>query len=152
MMLFAMGTAATVGTVGSGSAMAASAGSATAPGTVIRLASVRTVQEGGLLPRLGDSFQSQSGQQIQVFTGEDVYAKARAGAADLVFSHFGHKDTQAFITDGLGQWPRMVLFNSIALIVPTSDPACVADLADPVRRSAGSPKCVRRSSSTPCRS
>ncbi|MEV1248751.1 substrate-binding domain-containing protein [Nonomuraea sp. NPDC050022] len=121
-----------VATVGSRPAMAVSTSTTTRTG-VIRLASVRTVQDGGLLPRLLDAFEGQSGQQVQVHTGEDVYAKARAGQADVVLSHFGHKDAQAFITDGLGQWPRMVLFNSIALIVPAGDPAHVAQLADPVK-------------------
>ncbi|WP_433511565.1 hypothetical protein ACQP2T_48390 [Nonomuraea sp. CA-143628] len=133
--LLALGTVGAVGTagaVGSGPAMAASTGAATRTG-VIRLASVRTVQEGGLLPRLLNAFQSQTGRQVQVHIGEDVYVKARAGEADLVLSHFGHKDAQAFITDGLGQWPRMVLFNSIALIVPDGDPAHVAQLTDPVK-------------------
>jgi tungstate transport system substrate-binding protein len=103
-----------------------------AAASTIRLATVTTVQDGGLLPRLLAPFQRQTGRQVQVYTGEDVYVKARAGQADLVFSHFGHKDAQAFLADGLGQWPRTVLFNSIALIVPTSDPAGVAALTNPL--------------------
>jgi tungstate transport system substrate-binding protein len=100
--------------------------------SLIRLASVSTIQEGGLLRTLLPPFKAQTGRRVQVYVGEDVYARARAGRADLVISHFGHKDTQAFITQGLGQWPRTVLFNSIALIIPTRDPAHVAHLGDPV--------------------
>jgi len=105
---------------------------APASASVIRLASVTTIQEGGLLPALLAPFEAQTGHQVQLHLGDDVYIQARAGKADVVFSHFGHKDAEAFITAGLGQWPRTVLFNSIALIAPTRDPAHVAGLSDPV--------------------
>jgi tungstate transport system substrate-binding protein len=135
--LLTLGAAGAVGAAGAAGARPAAAApaavSAAQRSAAVRLASVRTVQEGGLLQRLLDAFESGTGLQVQVHIGEDVYATARAGQADLVLSHFGHKDTQSFITDGLGQWPRMVLFNSIALIVPAGDPAHVAGLTDPVK-------------------
>jgi tungstate transport system substrate-binding protein len=110
----------------------ATTSAAAATTTTIRLASVSTIQDGGLLPQLLAPFEMQTGRRVQVYIGEDVYVKARAGEADLVFSHFGHKDAQAFVAEGLGQWPRMVLFNSIALIMPTTDPASIAGLSDPL--------------------
>ncbi|KAB2347529.1 hypothetical protein F8566_21285 [Actinomadura rudentiformis] len=117
---------------GNAEASARSSGARTAARKTIRLASVKTVQDGGLLPRLLASFQARTRRRVEVHIGEDVYEKARAGEADLVFSHLGHDDAQAFITEGLGQWPRTVLFNASALIVHESDPAGVAGLSDPV--------------------
>jgi ABC-type tungstate transport system permease subunit len=115
-------------------ALAAGETSAQAPGStsLIRLASVSTIQDGGLLQALLLPFERQTGHHVQVHVGDDVYVQARAGRADVVLSHFGHKDAQAFVQEGLGQWPRTVLFNSIALIIPTNDPAYVAHLSDPV--------------------
>lgn len=124
----AVGVAALAATGCSGS----TTGSAVRRVGTIRLASVTTVQEGGLLPTLLASFEAQTKQRVQVHVGDDVYVQARAAKADVVFSHFGHKDAERFITDGLGQWPRFVLFNSIALIVPARDPAGVASVTDPV--------------------
>ncbi|MFD1535530.1 hypothetical protein [Nonomuraea guangzhouensis] len=129
--LLALGMAGAAGGPASASASSTTSGTAAARSTV-RLASVTTVQDGGLLPRLLAPFEARTGRRVQVHIGEDVYAKARAGEADLVFSHLGHKDTQAFITEGLGQWPRTVLFNASALIMHASDPAGVAEVADPV--------------------
>lgn len=114
------------------SASGSTPGGTAAASDTIRLASVTTVQDGGLLPGLLAPFEARTGRRVQVYIGEDVYGRARAGEADLVFSHFGHKDAQAFITDGLGQWPRTVLFNASALIMHASDPAGVAGLTDPV--------------------
>ena len=99
---------------------------------VIRLASVRTVQDGGLLQSLVAEFEGQTGYAVVIHTGEDVYERARAGEADLVFSHFGHHDAQAFLTEGLGQWPHAVLFNQTALLGHPSDPADVRSAPDPV--------------------
>jgi hypothetical protein len=104
--------------------------SATPP--LIRLASVTTMKDGGLLHDLLPPFEAETGYRVHVYIGDDVYTQARAGQADVVFAHFGHKDTQAFVMQGLGQWRRTVLFNSIALIVPLHDPAHVAGLRDPV--------------------
>ncbi|MDQ6785153.1 MAG: hypothetical protein M3063_17310 [Actinomycetota bacterium] len=131
--LGAAGAAVGAGCTSPSSRSATPGGSATgaaAATSTVRLATVVTIQDGGLLEQLLGPFETQTGRRVQVYAGEDVYAKARAGGADLVFSHFGHKDAQAFLADGLGQWPRMVLFNSIALIVPNGDPAGVAGLGD----------------------
>ncbi len=99
---------------------------------VIRLATVRTIVDGGLLPELVTDFEQRSGYRVAVSVGEAVYDEARAGHADIVFSHFGHKQTQAFISAGLGEWPQLVLFNQIALLMPPADPAQIADVTDPV--------------------
>ncbi|MBI4301990.1 MAG: substrate-binding domain-containing protein [Chloroflexi bacterium] len=105
----------------------------TEPNTsVVRLASVKTIKDGGLLDELLSEFQKQSGYTVEVYIGEDIYEQARAGKADIVFSHLGHHDAQAFLTEGLGEWPHTVLFNETALIVPTGDPAHILDVTDPV--------------------
>ena len=48
----------------------------------------------------------------------------------MVLSHYGHKDAQAFVQDGFGQWPQLVFSNQLALLGPPSDPAQVQDLTD----------------------
>jgi tungstate transport system substrate-binding protein len=105
---------------------------ATGSSPIVRLATVTTIKDGGLLEELLSDFEQQFGYQVETYTGNDIYNQARAGKADLVFSHLGHRDTQSFMADGLGQWPRMVLFNQIALIVPASDRANIRGMSDPV--------------------
>jgi tungstate transport system substrate-binding protein len=62
--------------------------------------------------------------------GKDVYGPAGNGQADVVLSHYGHKDAQAFVQDGFGQWPQTVFFNQHALFGPPSDQARVQNLTD----------------------
>jgi tungstate transport system substrate-binding protein len=100
---------------------------------VVRLSTVKTIQDGGLLDVLVTDFEKKSEYRVAVYTGEDVYLQAREGKADLVFSHWGHKAAQAFMQDGLGEWPQAVLSNSAAFIVPLDDPAHVAAATDPVQ-------------------
>src|SRR4051794_30936252 len=54
-----------------------------APG-VIRVASVKTCVEGGLLPTLIDTFQHTSPYHVDLVTGVRVYDLAREGKIDLV--------------------------------------------------------------------
>ena len=100
--------------------------------SLVRLSSVVTVQDGGLYDDLLPDFERQTGYQVELTTGEDVYGPARDGQADVVLSHYGHRDTQAFVQDGYGQWPQMVFFNQHALLGPPSDPAQVQNLTDMV--------------------
>ena len=65
-----------------------------------------------------------------VYTGNDPFAVARAGKADLVISHYGHPGVQPFITAGFGLWPHTVFANTYALIGPPSDPAHVRGLTN----------------------
>ena len=100
------------------------------PTSLVRLSSVVTPQDGGLYDDLLPGFERQTGYQVELTTGEDVYGPARDGHADVVLSHYGHKDAQAFVQDGFGQWPQPVFFNQLALLGPPSDPAQVRDLID----------------------
>jgi tungstate transport system substrate-binding protein len=107
-----------------------------APG-VVRVASVRTAVEGNLLPALIERFHAAQGLRVELTTGEQVYDRARAGEIDLVVSHYGHRDAEQFVLDGLGEWPRTIFSNQMALLGPPSDPAGVrgeVDLAEAFRR------------------
>src|SRR5690242_12003341 len=53
--------------------------------TVVRVASVPTAVEGGLLPALFDGFAT----RVELVARPDVYEAARAGKVDLVISHYG---------------------------------------------------------------
>jgi tungstate transport system substrate-binding protein len=101
------------------------------PQGVVRLLSVPTVRDGGLWDELLPAFSAQTGVEVslQIFDS-DLYDHARAGEADLVFSHYGHRDVSTFVLDGSGEWPRTVLFNLIALLGPPTDPAGVRGLSD----------------------
>src|SRR5215213_10814970 len=86
--------------------------------SLVRLSSVVTPQDGGLYDDLLPDFERQTGYQVELTTGEDVYRPARDGQADVVLSHYGHRDTQAFVQDSYGQWPQTVFFNQLALLGP----------------------------------
>lgn len=103
------------------------------PETAVRLAAVNTPEFGGLLDALLATFTSLTGTKVAVHSGEDVYEQARAGNADIVLSHYGHRGVEAFITEGLGQWPRTVFANQLALVGPSGDPARVRGLTDVVQ-------------------
>lgn len=117
--------------IGSETEDSTSAGTTT-PTSLVRLSSVVTPQDGGLYDELLPDFERQTGYQVELTTGEDVYGPARDGQADVVLSHYGHGDVQAFVQDGFGQWPQTVFFNQHALLGPPSDPARVQNLADAV--------------------
>jgi tungstate transport system substrate-binding protein len=83
-----------------------------------------------LRPLLPD-FSTQSGTRAEiVYTGNDPFAVARAGKADLVIAHYGHEGVAPFVTEGLGLWPHPVFANQMALFGPPADPAHVRGLTD----------------------
>jgi len=83
-----------------------------------------------LLDALIPIFEQATGYDVTLEIGEGAYDAARQGRADLVIAHYGHPDTQAFLDDGLGRWPRMVFSNQAALVGPSSDPAGIRGLTD----------------------
>jgi tungstate transport system substrate-binding protein len=93
---------------------------------VVRVASVLTTVEGNLLPELVRTFSG----RVEIAAGGDVYGAARAGHADLVISHYGHRDAEQFVLDGLGEFPRTICSNQLALLGPPSDPAKIRGLVD----------------------
>jgi tungstate transport system substrate-binding protein len=104
------------------------------PGSTVRLATVPAVQTGGLLDELLAAFTAESGYQVSVFAGGHaaVYARARAGAADIAFTHIGVAELRDFVTEGLGRWPQLVLSTSFVFIGPRDDPARIHTTNDPV--------------------
>lgn len=90
---------------------------------LVRIASVTTAVEGGVLPALVDAFQGEAKLKPVLWAGDDPYREASRGKADLVISHFGHRDTESFVTKGLGRWPRTVFSNQLGLFGPPADPA-----------------------------
>lgn len=108
--------------------LALAAADARAEGDKVRLAIVNTPKISGLIDMLVKEFKTESGIDVEVYGGSDVYAKARAGEADLVISHYGKADVEAFVTERLGLWPKMVFSNQLAIIGPKSDPAKIKGL------------------------
>lgn len=96
----------------------------------VRLAVVPSPDETGLIGELLPDFERESGYRVVVYSGEDLYDVARAGQADLVISHYGHSGTEAFMTQGLGMWPRAVFGNQIVVVGPAGDPAQIRGLQD----------------------
>lgn len=111
-------------TVGGTSAVVGAQGA----GRTLRLAVVNTPDV--LLGELIPTFERITGYRVALEIGEGAYEAARQGRADLVIAHYGHPDTEAFITGGFGRWPRMVFANQAALVGPTSDPAGIRGLTD----------------------
>ncbi len=80
---------------------------------LVRVASVPTAVEGNLLPTLITAFEKEAPYKVELASHDDVYGLARAGHADLVVSHYGHKHAEAFVMGGLGEWPRTLFSNHI---------------------------------------
>ncbi len=97
---------------------------------LVRIACVPTAVEGGLLPTLIDSFKSETGLNVVLTEDDDPYNPAKEGKFDLVISHFGHRDAEAFILKGFGQWPRTVFSNQLGLFGPPADPAKIRGMSD----------------------
>jgi len=97
---------------------------------IVRIASFKTAVDGKLLPALVERFERANAYRVRLTTGTDVYTLAREGNADVVISHYGHKDAEQFVLDGLGEWPRTIFSNQMALVGPPADPAGVRGLGD----------------------
>jgi tungstate transport system substrate-binding protein len=102
-----------------------------ASSTRVRIASVPTAVEGGLLPALLADFEKASGTKVELTVAtKDVYDLAREGGCDLILSHYGHRQAEAFVAAGFGEWPRTVFSNQSAIFGPTSDPAGIRGVTD----------------------
>lgn len=97
---------------------------------VVRVAVVNTPDV--LLNALLPSFQERFGYRVNLAIGEGAFDVARAGNADLVIAHYGHQGTEAFVSEGLGRWPRMVFSNQAVLLGPLRDPVGIRGWVDAV--------------------
>ncbi|NVN93408.1 MAG: substrate-binding domain-containing protein [Desulfuromonadales bacterium] len=100
---------------------------------IVRVASVSTSVEGGLLPALVESFKAETGLNVILIRDDEPYDPAKEGKYDLVISHFGHRDVEDFVVKGFGLWPRTVFSNQLCLFGPPSDPAKVRGMTDLVK-------------------
>jgi tungstate transport system substrate-binding protein len=98
---------------------------------VVRLAVVNTPVDSGLLAALLPRFEAQSGYRVEIAKGGAAYERARRGEADLVISHYGKGDVEAFVYSGIGLWPRPVFASRLVMVGPQSDPAGIRGLNDP---------------------
>jgi ABC-type tungstate transport system permease subunit len=90
---------------------------------LIRLCVVNTPQSSGLIDALMKDFEASSDYKVEVYSGNDVYDRARAGNADIITSHYGKAPVERFVLDGYGSWPRTVFSNQAAMIGPKRDSA-----------------------------
>jgi tungstate transport system substrate-binding protein len=97
---------------------------------LVRVLSVPTSVEGNVLPALIKEFEQETTYRVQLTASPLLYELAREGKADLLVSHYGHRDAEAFVLDGMGEWPRTIFSNQMALVGPPSDPARVRGLED----------------------
>jgi len=98
---------------------------------LVRVASVNTPYQSGLLASLLPAFEKASGYRVEVYGGSDVYDRAEQGKADLVISHYGKPPVEAFVGSGKGLWPRPVFSNQSVLVGPRDDPAKIRGMTDP---------------------
>lgn len=126
---------------GAAQASAAPKPSAASRPDAIRLSTVVVPNDSGLYKELLPEFERRSGMKVELAGGTDVYGPARTGNADMVLSHYQHDGLSPFMTDGFGEWPRLVFYSSGAIVGPPADPAKVraaADLVDALTRIAKS--------------
>ena len=103
---------------------------ATAQPSLIRVSVVPTTVQSGLLQELLPDFEKRSGYTVQIrASAMDLFEIARRGEADIVISHYGFEEVEAFVLAGFGLWPRAVFANQSALIGPPDDPALIRGLS-----------------------
>jgi tungstate transport system substrate-binding protein len=131
---FLVGAAATAATAATACKQAGTAGEPEPPPAaqptrppddpkLVRVASVPTAVEGNVLPVLVGEFERRGPYKVQIVANPELYTDARAGKVDLAISHYGHRHAEQFVVDGLGEWPRTIFSNQLALVGPKSDPA-----------------------------
>lgn len=109
--------------------------------SVVRVAAVNTTISTGLLQYLVPDFEKRSGLRVEFVLsetvsegkegrGEEIFQVARNGGADLVIAHYGKSYVKPFVTEGFGEFPKLVFANQAAMIGPPGDPAKIADMKD----------------------
>ena len=98
--------------------------------SLVRVVSVPTSVEGNVLPELIKQFEHETSYRVELAANPQLYDVARGGKADLLVSHYGHRDVEKFVLEGLGEWPRTIFSNQMALVGPPADPAHIRGLED----------------------
>lgn len=93
----------------------------------VRLAVVNTPFDSGLLDALLPAFTAETGLNVEIYSGNQVFEKARQGSADIVIAHYGKSGMAEFVQENRGSWPQMVFANQAVLIGPAADPARVSE-------------------------
>ncbi|MDT8309803.1 MAG: hypothetical protein RQ732_00005 [Methylophaga sp.] len=93
----------------------------------VRLAVVNTPYDSGLLDALLPAFSAETGLNVEIYSGNQVFEQARQGAADIVIAHYGKSGMAEFVQDKRGSWPQMVFANQAVLIGLAADPAKVSE-------------------------
>lgn len=93
----------------------------------VRLVVVNTPYDSGLLDALLPAFTVETGLNVEVYSGNQVFEKARQGSADIVIAHYGKSGMAEFVQEKRGSWPQMVFSNQAVLIGPAADPAKVSE-------------------------
>jgi len=96
----------------------------------VRLAAVITPVSSGMLDYILTDFENESGYSVDIYSGSDVYERAKEGKADIVISHYGKHQVEGFIKGGYGIWPKMVFSNQAVIIGPKSDPAGIKGMTN----------------------
>jgi tungstate transport system substrate-binding protein len=99
---------------------------------VVRLGAVNAPYQSGLLSSLLPDFEKTSGYRVELYGGNDVYRQAELGKTDILISHYGKAPVEEFVTSGNGTWPRPVFSNQSVLVGPSSDPAKIRGMTDPI--------------------
>lgn len=102
------------------------AGAETKP---LRVAVVNTPQFSGLMDVLIADFKTATGTDVTVYSGSDVFERAKNGEADVVIAHYGKPEMEDFVLKGYGAWPRMVFSNQMVIIGPPEDLAHIRGLS-----------------------
>lgn len=102
---------------------------ATVQQDTVRLAVVNTPYDSGLLDALLPAFTAETGLNVEIYSGNQVFEKARQGSADIVIAHYGKSGMAEFVQENRGSWPQMVFANQAVLIGPAADPAKVSEAA-----------------------
>lgn len=102
--------------------------------SLLRLATTSSIKNSGLLEKLVDPFEQESGYQMKVYVvGSGVALRmGRQGLADAIISHSPEAES-LFMQEGHGAVCRPLMQNDFVLAGPAGDPAAIRGLSDAVR-------------------
>ncbi len=95
---------------------------------VVRLSTTTSVNDSGLLPYLQDSFEEETGYQLEITSAGTGAAieKGTTGDADCLLVH-AKASEEEFINSGYGVERVVLMYNYFVIVGPQDDPAGVAE-------------------------